>query len=306
MREVIIISAILIVAGVIWRIIKPQGLDADQLRTSLTGIVYNLLLPALVIGVLWRAELTASSFVIILMAAVGVFFGMGVTWVWLKLFPQSLPATGALLLAAAFPNATYLGLPVLESVLGESARAIAIQYDLLSCTPILLSVGILVAAHFGESKGDAPNIVRNLIRVPPLWAAIVGVSLNLTEISQPEILQQLFQMLGNGVVPLMLFSIGLSLRWRAGWGRQFGQVLPVVITQLLLTPLLIFWLVPLFGVSAKIEMALVLEAAMPSMVLGIVLADRYHLDSHLYAMAVTITTALSLITLPLWFSMMGG
>lgn len=113
-------------------------------------------------------------------------------------------------------------------------------------------------------------------------------------------------MLGNGVVPLMLFSIGLSLRWRAGWGRQFGQVLPVVITQLLLTPLLIFWLIPLFGVSAKIEMALVLEAAMPSMVLGIVLADRYHLDSHLYAMAVTITTALSLITLPLWFSMMGG
>lgn len=163
MREVITISAILIVAGVIWRIIKPQGLDADQLRTSLTGIVYNLLLPALVIGVLWRAELTASSFVIILMAAVGVFFGMGVTWVWLKLFPQSLPATGALLLAAAFPNATYLGLPVLESVLGESARAIAIQYDLLSCTPILLSVGIWWPPTLVSQKAMAPTLSETLL-----------------------------------------------------------------------------------------------------------------------------------------------
>jgi predicted permease len=36
------------------------------------------------------------------------------------------------------------------------------------------------------------------------------------------------------------------------------------------------------------------------MVLGIVLCDRYALDSALYAAAVTITTAASLITLPLW------
>jgi len=306
MQEVIMISAILIAAGVLWRVIKPQGLDADQLRGSLTGLVYNLLLPALVIGVLWSAELSTSSFVIVLMAAIGVFTGMGLAWLWLRLFPQPLPATGALILAASFPNATYLGLPVLESVLGESARAIAIQYDLLSCTPILLSLGILIAIHYGESKEHNPQIVKNLLRVPPLWAAIVGVILNLTAISQPQILQQLFQMLGNGVVPLMLFSIGLSLRWRSGWSQQLNQVLPVVAIQLLLTPIVIFWMVPLFGVGAKIEMALVLEAAMPSMVLGIVLADRYRLDSHLYAMAVTITTALSLVTLPLWYSLMGG
>ena len=39
---------------------------------------------------------------------------------------------------------------------------------------------------------------------------------------------------------------------------------------------------------------------MPSMVLGIVFCDRYLLDSALYAMTVTVTTALSLITLPFW------
>jgi len=45
----------------------------------------------------------------------------------------------------------------------------------------------------------------------------------------------------------------------------------------------------------------VLEAAMPSMVLGLVLCDRFRLDTTLYALAVTVTTLLSLLSLPLWF-----
>jgi len=39
---------------------------------------------------------------------------------------------------------------------------------------------------------------------------------------------------------------------------------------------------------------------MPTMVLGLVICDRFKLDTSLYAEAVTVTTALSLITLPLW------
>jgi predicted permease len=37
-----------------------------------------------------------------------------------------------------------------------------------------------------------------------------------------------------------------------------------------------------------------------------VLCDRYRLDSSLYAMAVTLSTALSIITLPAWFGWLGG
>jgi predicted permease len=47
-----------------------------------------------------------------------------------------------------------------------------------------------------------------------------------------------------------------------------------------------------------------MEAAMPSMVIGIVLCDRYGLDTGLYAAAVTLTTLLSLFTLPVWSGML--
>ncbi|HKJ87369.1 MAG TPA: AEC family transporter, partial [Gammaproteobacteria bacterium] len=62
----------------------------------------------------------------------------------------------------------------------------------------------------------------------------------------------------------------------------------------------------LVGLEGETLVAVTLEAAMPSMVLGIVICDRYGLDSGLYAMAVTLTTAAGLVTLPLWFEWAGG
>ena len=46
------------------------------------------------------------------------------------------------------------------------------------------------------------------------------------------------------------------------------------------------------------------EAAMPCMVLGLVICDRFKLDTALYASVVTFTTALSMISLPVWFEIL--
>ena len=61
----------------------------------------------------------------------------------------------------------------------------------------------------------------------------------------------------------------------------------------------------LLGMDGPLRMAVVLEAAMPSMVLGLVLCDRFGLDTHLYAEIVVLTTALAALSLPAWFFCMG-
>ncbi len=303
MYEVIGQAAILIVCGVLWRIFTPQGLDADSLRNSLTSVVYVLLLPALVLVVLWRASLSLDALRVALLAMLGIGVGMASAWLWFRRSRPAGAALGALLLAAAFPNATYMGLPVLEASLGSWARAVAIQYDLFACTPLLLSVGVMMAQHYG-GVGNRAHPLHNLMRVPPLWAAILGVGLNLGGVPLPTLLGGVMDMLAAGVVPLMLFSLGLGLRWGAGWGQRLSLVLPVVIIQLLLTPLLVWGASDITGLGGTVRTAVVLEAAMPSMVLGIVLCDRYRLDSSLYAMAVTLSTALSVFTLPMWFNLL--
>jgi hypothetical protein len=306
MLEVIAQMAVLIGAGVVLQWSRPGGRDSEPLRRGLTDIVYYLLLPALVLDALWRTDLGWDSARIACLAAAGVLSGLWLAGVGCRLCKVPAQTRGALMLAAAFPNVTYLGLPVLEATFGPWARGIAIQYDLFACTPLLLTVGIITARRHGTAADtDAQSgVLRPLLQVPALWAAFLAMLLNLGGVPSPDIIASLLRLLGNAVAPLMLIALGLGLRWMGSDPRQLLRVIPVLVIQLLLMPLLVWGLALTTGLDARLLPPVVLEAAMPSMVLGMVICDRYGLDTPFYATAVTLSTALSLLTLPFWYRLL--
>jgi predicted permease len=205
-----------------------------------------------------------------------------------------------MLLAAAFPNVTYLGLPVLEQLFGSWSRSVVIQMDLFATAPFLFTIGIIVVRHYGEDPAENPQPVLSFLNAPPFWAAAIAVILNINEIVAPVWLSGVLQKLSAAVVPLMLFSLGLALNWRSVTARNSPYVIPVILIKMLLMPAFAIVLAGYLPLEGKYKAAAVLDMAMPSMVLGVVFCDRYKLDSAFYAMTVTITTALSLITLPFW------
>ena len=265
--------------------------------------MYYLLLPALVLEVLWQVPLSLDTPRIALSAASGVIGGLMLSWAICRKQRMPRTVTGAVMLAAAFPNATYLGLPVLEAVLGPAGRSIAIQYDLFACTPLLLTAGISVAQYYG-ARATPIHPVLAILQTPPLLAAILAVVLNLTGVPLPVIIDDWLGLMGGAVSPLMLIALGLSLRWDTLRVAYAWPVAIVTVIQLALMPIWVWLAAQLFGLSGDTLIGMVLEAAMPSMVLGLVICDRYGLDTSLYAAAVTATTALSFITLPLWFSLL--
>ncbi|MBI3774006.1 MAG: AEC family transporter [Gammaproteobacteria bacterium] len=304
MLDVLLQMAFLVVCGVVWRVAKPGDLDVDQIRQALTGLVYYLLLPALVLNVLWQAPLSLDAPRVALSAASGVIGGLLLSWAICR--KQKMPHTmvGAVMLAAAFPNATYLGLPVLEAVLGPSmGRSVAIQYDLFACTPLLLTVGLSVARYYGTSTTPM-HPAAAIVKTPPLLAAVLAVVLNLAGVPLPDVIHNWLGLMAGAVSPLMLIALGMSLRWDTLRIAHAWPILIVSVIQLVLMPIWVGLAALLFGLSGNTLAGVVLEAAMPSMVLGIVICDRYGLDTSLYAAAVTSTTALSFVTLPLWFSVL--
>ncbi len=291
---------LLIACGVAWRYIAPNYISTLSHRRSITDLVFYILLPALVLDVIWQTPLNKSSLQISFLAMSGVGLSLGLMWFALRLFKANKKQTGTLLLAAAFPNATYLGLPILDQVLGSHTRVVALQYDLFACTPILLSVGMLLAQYYGDNKSTI-HPLRELIKIPPLWAVAIGVTLNLMGIEQPLFLHVSLSTLAGGVIPLMLIVLGMSIQWQSLRLRFIPLLSLVSVVTLILTPISVFGLSHLIGLNEQLITAVTLIAAMPTMVFGIVICERYQLDSELYAAAITLTTLVSLLTLPIVF-----
>jgi len=300
MLNILLPMAILLLAGTLWRPLKPMGLDADTTRKALTGLVYVLLLPALVLDVLWKAPLGIDSFKIVLMAAVGVVTGVALASIIYRKGQMNSPARGAMILAASWANVTYLGLPVLEQTFGSEYRSVALQYDLFSNTPLLLTLGIWIAQRHGSGPNN--STIVEIFSVPALWAAIAAIALNLYQVPVPTGLGTVLNMLGTAVPPLMLLALGMGLRWDILRWNRLPLLLPAIIIQLMAVPLMVYLMSQTIGLSGDLQVAVILEAAMPTMVLGMVICDRYKLDSALFAGATTLSTGLALFTLPMWYS----
>ena len=299
--EVLTQMAVLIACGFIWRRLPQRSISPKAARGVLTELVYYLLLPALVLDVLWSADLGQAAGDIALIAASGVLLGLVLAWViYYRFLPTPRATRGALILAAGFPNVIYFGLPVLQSALGDWARIIAVQYDLFACTPLVLTLGVYIARIHGE-EGKAASLGSELLKVPPLWAAALGVGFNLIGVGEPSWAYGLLNLLAAGVVPLMLISLGMGLEWPHVPWRRLPSLLPVPLIQLVLMPYWAWIATDWLSFEPNQQMAVVLEAGMPSMALGVVLCDRFRLNTPLYAAIATFTTILSLGTLPLWY-----
>ncbi|MFM8333775.1 MAG: AEC family transporter [Candidatus Methylumidiphilus sp.] len=301
MFSVVALMALPILCGIGWRIIRPSGLDADLTRQVLTTVVFNLLLPALVLVVLWRSPLGWEALKISLFGIVVVAFGGALAWGCCAPWRIERRRLGAAILAIAFPNVTYFGLPVLEQSFGPWTRALVIQIDLFAAMPMVLTLGAVIGRHYGEEPAHgAASLWVSLLRNPPLWAAVLAVALNLAEVPLPEVLGQMLDKLAGAVVPLMLVSLGLGLRWDSWRWRSAPLSGLVLVLRLAVAPGFGWLLGGLLGFGGDTLTALVMEAGMPSMMLGVVYCDRYRLDTAFYAMVVALTTLAGLVSLPVW------
>lgn len=301
MFSVMLQMAVLIALGIGWQRIAPKDIPVISHRRALTDLVFYILLPALVLDVMWQAPLNMTSVKISLTAISSITVSILLMWVITHFLKVSKPQKGALLIAGTFPNSTYLGLPVTAQALGDWTQAIVLKYDLFACTPLVLTAGVLIAHHFGDHTEEI-HPFRALLKVPPLWALGLAVVLNMLNIPQPDAIHHALGILAGGVVPLMLIALGMSIRWDTFKLKYLPLLFPVCVIALLIAPLVAKYVASFFAIPADTLTVAVILAAMPTMIFGIVLCERFQLDTSLYAAAVFLTTLLSIGSLTVWFS----
>lgn len=292
---------LILAAGVCYRFI-PGAIPASDVRRTIGSVVLNIFLPALTFFALYSAPLTDALWTVPLTSAIVTLVGLGVAYlVFGRVLRTKLsrPAIGALLLASAWCNATYLGLPIVTSVIGSHVQHVPILFDLLAMTPLLFIAGTYIGVEYGQSeeRHSAKHAVLQILRLPPLWAAALGLTFNVFHLTLPLVVMSAFEITGRAVAPLMIFSVGLALR--APNLRRMHFIAPAVFIRLILGALIGWFVAGVLIRDPDVMHATILESAMPTMMLTMVFAERYQLDTELLAEAVILSTIVSMASLPL-------
>ncbi|MGD1075078.1 MAG: AEC family transporter [Thermodesulfovibrionales bacterium] len=301
MYDILFPFAFIIASGAVCRRLRIGGLDADSLRQAIGALVFNIFLPALCIKIIVTTTLDMETFLIPVTACVATVTGLVLSFGVYTLLGKALhieqAQKGVLILASTFGNVTYLGLPVLTGLFGSEAAKYALFYDLLATTPLLWLVGAPLASRYGEGKRyEIRESLRTIGAFPPIWGICAGILIKLTGLPFPPVVLKPVSMLGDLVVPLMIFSIGLALSLPKV--KHAYVLAPAVIIKLAIIPFISYQTASILGVRATALASCLIEGAMPTMVLSLLIAARFKLDESLAAFLIVVTTLLSFATLP--------
>jgi predicted permease len=246
--------------------------------------------PCLIFSSMSRSDINLTDFFTIALAASGVILAMA--FLSFIIFKITKTKKVGLYLPMTIGNTGYLGYPVALMAFGIAGLSRVVVYYTIDSL-FLFSIGIFIIHHKNE--------FMEMFKTPLIYAVVVGLLFNLLKISIPDLIFKPIEMIGMITIPLALLTLGYKLA-----GIKISSAKTAFFASLFkiiggfLVGLLI---VRLFSLTGLVRNIVLIQAAMPSAVMTMVLTSKYKRDASLVASVVFVSTLLSIITIPLvlWF-----
>ncbi len=278
--------------------LRATGLLQPQDTKPLNTVLIYVALPALVFSTVHSARMDGMDAGLLIVPMVGwcaVVLGTVLALGAVRVLGLEGRTAGALILAAVFGNTGYIGYPIAQAMLGERGLIGAIFYDLFGNTAAVLTLGTLLASRFSE-RAVSVRPVREIAGFPPFIALALGLALRAVPV--PEPVMDWLDALGRLVVPLIMVSVGLSLQ-PTGVKRHARAVGIIALIKLVALPLAAALLGRALIADVTSLRVAVLETGVPTMMLTVVIGQRFDLDVDLIASAILVTTVGAILTIPL-------
>lgn len=261
----------------------------------LNRIVMYILMPCMVFSALYSADLDLIPKLGILpfiILASSLVTG-SISYLILKKLNFPDRKLWSVLVTVMIANTAFMGYPVNLGIYGHEGFLRAIFCDIATLI-IFLLLSFILAVKFG---GNAKTAIKRIALFPSLWAIILGMALNLLNIPIGPVLTQTVNYLGDGAIPLIMLSLGLSINLE-GLARSKSMIAFTSIMKLAFFPLVAAIIVMYLGLSDLQYSVTIVEAAMPSGMLSLLLSITYRLDYELTSDCILINTVISLVSLP--------
>jgi len=286
--NIILPTFIVILIGYIFGKITKMDMSA------VVTVVLYVGLPALVFVSMLSKSIVLLDATKVWAAAIMVIFGCGiVAWIIFTIIGQK---HSGLYIPITIMNTVNIPFPIIYLVYGsEGLFAATLFYIPVVLTIYSLGVYIASGKHWRES-------VKEMFKVPPIYAALTGLLLNLSNVTVPELIIKPLNFIGMMVIPLVLLVLGCNL------SRVKVTSLP---TTLLASFLrvgvgLLFGLlaVNLFNLTGILRSVVILDSAMPAAAISAILTMKYKNEADLVSSVVFATTIASLVIIPFLLHML--
>lgn len=292
-----VFAVLLIGMGLRWK-----GLMNASLEKGVTVLVVKIFYPCLII----RAMLEADSFQENIGALWGPFIGfLTVTLGFLIAFLvgrsfgiKAGKGLRTFAFATGIYNYGYLPIPLMENMFGPNELAVLFVHN------VGIEVGIWTVGVSFLAGGSLRDGLRKILN-PMVVALLIGLTLNLTGLahSLPSMLSSPIALLAGCAVPLGLLAIGTSLFDHLKSGERLWEPrdsLLATILRLGLLPCMGLGIAWYFPLPIELKRVLVFQSAMPAGIMPILLAKHYGGQPIVAVRVVIATTAVGLLTMPVW------
>lgn len=204
---------------------------------------------------------------------------------------------GTMLLVGVLGNTSFLGLGMVEGLLGSGHVGPALAYDQPGTFLALATYGSFIASRHGAGRWDARAILGRLIRFMPFVALVLAIPVRAM---QPD--QQWYDVadaIGKTVAPVAMGLLGVRFTLRVS--RRVTEPAAIGLTiKMILVPAVVAVAAVIVGdVDSAAWGASILQAAMPPMVTAGVVAIGAGLDEDLVVFMVGVGTLVSFASVPL-------
>ncbi|MBE5964807.1 MAG: AEC family transporter [Lachnospira sp.] len=287
-------------------VIKQEG------KKAFSDLLIYLVVPAMIIDSYmskFDSKVFGNLMWAFLISAILLLSGLGISF--LLTAKQKGKDVAILRFSCIFPNAAYMGFPLIRALFGAEgllyASAFVTMFNVL-----LWTVGYAIVS--GEIKLKA--VLKNVLATPVLVSVAIGLVLYLTQLPVPQLLRQPINLLGSMNTALSMVITGMIIAG-SSMKRLLAnkKILFVIAVRMLVVPVVcfaIYYVTSRFGIleaiglSTMVMQVLLIQESCPTAAMTSVFAVQFGHDEDLAAGAVVITTFLSILTLPILALLMSG
>lgn len=263
---------------------------------TLTKIQMYILIPGLLFYNIYVSSLSGAEILMVVGYTVLLFLLlMFISWGIAKSLKFNRGKEKAFINSVVLRNQGNFGIPLIALVFTgvQSDYAMSLHMMGLLATNLLMNtVGLYNASSGAYSPKEA---LKNIFKLPMIYVIVLAFFFKGLHISLPSFVLSTTEIIGGGLVPVALMTLGVQL---AATKVNFKDMSIYVSNalKLVVSPLLAWVLTLILGIDGVMAQVLIIGAAVPSAVNGVLLAIEFKGDATYASETVFMSTLFSSIT----------